>query len=83
MLKRIMGILLAAVLIVFMINIVKLVKCGVKQRELGVTLFASVAGFVLCGMTDCLFYGLKPLQYFMMVLGLSQAVFVIYLKKKN
>ncbi len=76
-------ILLAAVLIVFMINIVKLVKCGVKQRELGVTLFASVAGFVLCGMTDCLFYGLKPLQYFMMVLGLSQAVFAIYLKKKN
>ena len=76
-------ILLAAILIVFVINIIKLIKCGTKQRELGVTLFAGVTGFVLCGMTDCLFYGLKPLQYFMMILGLSQAVFAVYLKKKN
>lgn len=76
-------ILLVGILVVFLINIIRLAKCGKKQRELGVTLFASVAGFVLCGMTDCLFYGLKPLQYFMMVLGISQAVFAIYLKKKN
>lgn len=76
-------ILLAAILVVFLINIIRLAKCGTKQRELGVTLFASVAGFVLCGMTDCLFYGLKPLQYFMMVLGISQAVFAIYLNKKK
>jgi hypothetical protein len=76
-------VLLAGILVVFLINIIRLAKCGKKQRELGVTLFASVAGFVLCGITDCLFYGLKPLQYFMMVLGLSQAVFAIYLKKKK
>lgn len=76
-------ILLVGILVVFLINIIRLAKCGKKQRELSVTLFASVAGFVLCGMTDCLFYGLKPLQYFMMVLGISQAVFAIYLKKKN
>lgn len=75
--------LLAAIFVVFIINIIKLVKCGREQREIGVTLLASVSGFFLCGMTDCLFYGLKPLQYFMMVLGLSQAVFAIYLKKKN
>ena len=76
-------VLLAGILVVFLINIIRLAKCGKKQRELSVTLFASVAGFVLCGITDCLFYGLKPLQYFMMVLGLSQAIFAIYLKKKN
>lgn len=76
-------ILLVGILVVFLINIIRLAKCGTKQRELSVTLFASVAGFVLCGITDCLFYGLKPLQYFMMVLGISQAVFAIYLKKKN
>ena len=38
-----------------------------------------MAGFVLCGMTDCIFYGLKPLQYMMMDLGLSQAVFTLCL----
>lgn len=76
-------ILLVGILVVCLINIIRLAKCGTKQRELSVTLFASVAGFVLCGITDCLFYGLKPLQYFMMVLGISQAVFAIYLKKKS
>lgn len=76
-------ILLIAVFVVFLINMAKLIKAGQKQREYGVTLVASVMGFLLCGVTDCLFYGLKPLQYFMMVLGLSQAVFAIYIKKKK
>lgn len=76
-------ILLAAVFIVFFINIVRLFRKGGKVREYAVTLFASTAGFVLCGMTDCLFYGLKPLQYLMMVLGLSQAVFALFLNKKH
>lgn len=76
-------ILLAAIFVLFAINIVKLIKSGAKQKEYAVTLLASVMGFFLCGMTDCLFYGLKPLQYFMMILGLSQAVFALYLKKKN
>ncbi len=76
-------ILLAAIFLVFFINIVRLFKMKGKCRDYAVTLFASVAGFVLCGMTDCLFYGLKPLQYLMMVFGLSQAVFSIYLNKKH
>ena len=75
--------LLAAIFAVFAVNIIKLIKSGEKQREIGITLLASVTGFLLCGMTDCLFYGLKPLQYFMMVLGLSQAALAVYLKKKN
>lgn len=77
------AILLAVIFIVFLINVIRLMKKGGKGREFGVTLFASVTGFLLCGMTDCLFYGLKPLQYMMMVLGLSQAAFAIYLNKKK
>ncbi len=76
-------ILLAVIFIVFMINIIRLLKKGGECRYYAVTLFASVSGFVLCGMTDCLFYGLKPLQYLMMVFGLSQAVFTIYLNKNR
>lgn len=75
--------LLAAIFIVFLINIIRLIKKGSEARRLGVTLFASVTGFLLCGMTDCVFYGLKPLQYMMMVLGLSQAVITVYMKKKT
>lgn len=76
-------VLLLAVFVVFAINAIRLIRRGVKEREIGVTLLASVTGFFLCGSTDCLFYGLKPLQYFMMVLGISQAAFAIYLNKKN
>lgn len=76
-------ILLVAIFVIFFINIIKLVRLGQKQRQYGVTLLASVAGFLLCGMTDCLFYGFKPLQYFLMILGLSQAVLALYLKKKQ
>lgn len=76
-------ILLVAIFVIFFINIIKLVRLGQKQRQYGVTLLASVVGFLLCGMTDCLFYGFKPLQYFLMILGLSQAVLALYLKKKQ
>lgn len=76
-------VLLLGIFIVFAINAIKLIRMGKKQREIGVTLFASVVGFFLCGSTDCLFYGLKPLQYFMMVLGISQAAFAIYINKKK
>lgn len=76
-------VLLLAVFVVFAVNAIRLIRRGVKEREIGVTLIASVTGFFLCGSTDCLFYGLKPLQYFMMVLGISQAAFAIYLNKKN
>lgn len=71
----------AAIFIVFFIEILKLYNKNGKAREYAVTLFASMTGFVLCGMTDCLFYGLKPLQYMMMVFGLSQAVFALFLNK--
>lgn len=73
------ALLLAAIFVVFLINAVRLALKGREQRYVAVTLFASVAGFVMCGMTDCVFYGLKPLQYMMLILGLSQAAFSLYL----
>ena len=76
-------ILLAAVFIIAIIGTLRLLKRGGKAREFGVTLLASVIGFILCGMTDCIFYGLKPLQYLMMILGLAQAAFTIYLTKST
>lgn len=76
-------ILFCIILLIFTINMIRLFIKGGKARSYAVTLFASVAGFVLCGMTDCLFYGIKPLQYLMMVLGLSQAVFLLYFNKKS
>lgn len=77
------AVLLAAIFIVFYINIFRLARLGSRCRNIAVTLFASVTGFLLCGMTDCIFYGLKPLQYMMFVFGLSQAAFAIFLQKKS
>ncbi len=75
--------LFIAILIVFAINIFKLFKKGGECKNYAITLFASIAGFTLCGMTDCLFYGLKPLQYMMMIFGISQAVFSLFLKDEE
>lgn len=75
--------LFAAIFVVFLVNIIKLFRKGTQARSFAVTMLASVGGFMLCGMTDCVFYGLKPLQYMMMLLGLSQAIFFIYQSKKE
>ncbi len=77
------AVMLAAVFILFFINVFRLFRKGRQQRRFAVTLFACVSGFLLCGTTDCLFYGLKPLQYMMLLLGLSQAVFFVYLSKSE
>lgn len=75
-------ILFTAILVVFTICMIRLFSKGGKAKAYSVTLFASVAGFVFCGMTDDLFYGIKPLQYLMMIFGLSQAVYLLYFNKK-
>ena len=51
-----------------------------KARDFAITIFVSFAGMMMCGMTDCIFYGLKPLQYMMMIFGLTQACVLMYLK---
>lgn len=76
-------ILFISIMVIFFINMVRLFRKGGKAKEYSVTLFASVAGFVLCGMTDCLFYGVKPLLYLMMILGLSQAVYMLYFNENS
>ncbi|MEE1011377.1 MAG: O-antigen ligase family protein [Acutalibacteraceae bacterium] len=75
-------ILFTAILVVFAIYMIRLFAKGGKARAYAVTLFASVSGFVFCGMTDDLFYGIKPLQYLMMIFGLSQAVYLLYFNNK-
>ena len=77
------ALLLAAIFVVFFVQAIRLLRRGGVCREFAVTLLASVTAFLLCGMTDCLFYGLKPLQYLMMVLGLAQAVFALKLPAGN
>lgn len=80
----ILGVLaLAAIFVVFFINVFRLFRKGSKQKAFAVTLFASITGFLLCGMTDCVFYGLKPLQYMMLIFGLAQAAFSLYLSKSE
>lgn len=77
----IIGVLLfVAILVVFIYSAYKLYRKGGMAKNFAVTFFVAVAGLCMCGMTDCIFYGLKPLQYFMLILGLTQAAVNIYLK---
>ncbi len=76
-------ILFAVVFILLLINIIKVAKLGAEKRYYAITLLASIIGFGLCGMTDCLFYGFKPLMYMMLTLGLCQAMFNIWIRDKE
>ncbi len=75
-------IIFACVFAVFFASMLKLSKCGKKARGLAVSLLSSVVGFCMCGMTDYLFYGLKPMCYLMMILGLGAAASRIYKEKR-
>ncbi len=65
---------------VFAYKIVRLFVKGGSARNLAITFGASIIAMCMCGMTDCIFYGLKPLQYFMLIIGLTQAASNIFLK---
>lgn len=61
--------------------VIGMIKISVKLKEaraLGVTLIASLAGMVCCGMFDFIFYGPKPIQIFFMLAGLIEAVRRLY-----
>ena len=60
------------------VRLLRMAKQGGRARGAAVTLLAAVAGFCACGMTDDLFYGLKPLCYFLLLLGLSECAVHIY-----
>ncbi len=77
----IIGVLLfLLVCAVFAFNMYRLYKKGGSARNFGITFFGSFIAMCMCGMTDCIFYGFKPLQYFMMIMGLGQAAVNIFLK---
>ena len=75
--------LLLGSFIAFGIMMLKLCRKGKKERAVAITLIASLLSFCACGMTDCLFYGLKLNIYMMMFFGLASAAVNIYLKKKE
>ncbi len=76
-------VLFLAICLVFAYSILKLYKMRGTARGFAITLFVSFMGMCMCGMTDCIFYGLKPLQYMMLVLGLTQACLGIFSKKEE
>lgn len=64
--------------------VIGLIKISVKLKEarpLGITLIASLAGLVCCGMFDFIFYGPKPIQIFFLLAGLIEAVRRFYARK--
>ena len=65
--------LFCAVLLLIAVRLIRLAKQGGRARGIAVSLLAAIAGFCACGMTDDLFYGLKPLCFFMLLLGLAES----------
>ena len=70
--------LFCGLLLLLAVRLIRLMKQGGKARGAAVTLLAAVAGFCACGMTDDLFYGLKPLCIFLLLIGLSECAVRIY-----
>ncbi len=71
--------LFAVILVLFAVRAVQLYRRGGKARGVGVTLLASAAGFCACGMTDYLFYGLKPICIFLMLLAAAECAAALHL----
>ena len=70
--------LFAISLLLLVIGLVKIAVKLKESRPLSVTLIASLAGLVCCGMFDFVFYGPKPIQIFFMLAGLIEAVRRLY-----
>lgn len=75
--------LLAAAILCFAVMMIKLSTKGKAQRYTAITLLSSMVGFFMCGMTDHVFYGLKPLCCMMLVFGVAYAAHKIYSKEKQ
>lgn len=70
--------LFGAILVLFLYNVYRLAKKGGKCRGIAVTLLASLAGFCGCSMTDYVFYGMKPLCCFVLLIALSSCAIRLY-----
>ncbi len=73
--------LFVAALVLLVIGMIKIAVKLKGGRAIGVTLIASLAGLVCCGMFDFVFYGPKPIQIFFMLAGLMEAVRRLYERK--
>ncbi len=68
-------------LVIMAISLIKIALKVSSSRAISVTLLASLAGMMCCGMFDFIFYGPKPIQIFFMLAGLIEAVRKIYEKQ--
>ena len=71
-------VLFIAVLVIFLRQMLCLARRSERARAVAVTLTASVAALCACGMTDYVFYGMKPMAYLLLMIGLSQCASQIY-----
>ena len=76
-------IILLAAFIAAGVAMIKLARKGKKERGVAVTLVACLVSFCACGMTDYLFYGLKPVCYMMMLFGIASAAEKVYSSKRQ
>lgn len=76
-------ILFCASLFFFYRNMTRLYKMHETGRLLATTLMAAMTAFMIFGMTDYLFNSPKQMQCFFITLGLGQAAYSIYVKKKR
>lgn len=63
--------LFTAVIVLFFVFVIRAARRGGKCRALSVTMCASMAGMLVCMSSDNIFYGLKPVQLVMLLLGIS------------
>ena len=75
--------LFCAILVLLAVRLLRIAKLGGRARGVAVTLLAAVAGFCACGMTDDLFYGMKPICYFLLLLGLAECAVQIYTPQQS
>ena len=70
--------LFLVILALFLRQTVRLWRQGGRARGVGVSLFASVAGFCACGMADYPFYGIKPICIFLMLLAMAECAVRVF-----
>lgn len=75
--------ILAAFAVFFLVEMIKLCRKSKKFKAIGVTFIAAATGFLVCSITDYPFYGPKLLQYFFIIIGLSQSACLIAAQAKE
>ena len=77
------ALILLSVFIFFFIRMIKLSKKGAFEKSIAVTCLSSVIGFCFCSMTDYPVYGIKPVFYFMLILGIAESAYTLSTKPSD